>query len=851
MNYSAMLFFSNLLNGCCAIVAGFHYQTWGHLHHVASLGRSARGRDGQVASTGYLSDLRRRSRVWVASVDGEVKAQNDNQNVSSATKVAKTTKIIDGNNSNSTSSRGLLPNRNFQLYCRLHCTLTMLRKYFPALLDLPTVSSSIAQQWIYDSNITITGPKGEQLAVGVDEVIAITRALAVVTTAARRAGSLLDMAVAGRGASSSPESIAVSDKVECELIMDPVNPFQVLVLWRTRIPAPSISNTDRQYTEFMGKSIVELSRKTGRVSNLQIQKVKINGVTIIESLGSTLATIRKTARSSPLFESLTVAASTGSSSGNPFLDGLLNGIRDVVDAVDALPSASNADNAEDGSSLYVLPEMAWKNSSFPLAGNTTESAQADISHDNGKPTNPVLIDEYSSTYRVPLVGSESFVQYTLLHLSLDNFAKNGLHQLAGTSSSIRDKEVARELRDLFSSDVRLVTSAGSNEKAVGNDYKTLLKGASNIADLYRSLSLLRQSSGGDWNAANTEFDWRKRSLVVSWESKSPLKVEGSDRFIFEKPWLASSSIRLPLMSDGNNEDIAKICRTFFNDATTIPLKVDRIENLNLTVGGIVADSEWTNAFIAAALRGPIPDPTISELLRSLANRPKATKKSSPPRKGLTLSSQMPILHDSAAASFYGILRSLHMDLSSIGNLDIKSSIPAGTSLAEDIQLRGLLKERLVSGFQGYNRLVGLSISSLRTALQSGRVRLAAAPKPTVEVTARGSIKVDLVLALWIDAPSFPLTQPGGQAGGGGFGVPLKIQLVSEYFVNTDGKIREHVILESRLNGVLTPGDVFSRWIQGLTSPDQADETGNGMPVALEQLVGALNWVRSMQNRQNK
>jgi hypothetical protein len=52
--------------------------------------------------------------------------------------------------------------------------------------------------------------------------------------------------------------------------------------------------------------------------------------------------------------------------------------------------------------------------------------------------------------------------------------------------------------------------------------------------------------------------------------------------------------------------------------------------------------------------------------------------------------------------------------------------------------------------------------------------------------------------------------------------------------------------------VLTPGDVFSRWINGLSSDDDAlTRESNDMPAALEQLVGALNWVKNMQSRNNK
>ena len=81
----------------------------------------------------------------------------------------------------------------------------------------------------------------------------------------------------------------------------------------------------------------------------------------------------------------------------------------------------------------------------------------------------------------------------------------------------------------------------------------------------------------------------------------------------------------------------------------------------------------------------------------------------------------------------------------------------------------------------------------------------------------------------------------------GFGVPLKIELLTEYFMDKAGEISEHRILESRLNGVLTPGDMFSRWVKGLIKEDKGE--GNAArPSAMESLVDALAWVRSMQDR---
>ena len=77
---------------------------------------------------------------------------------------------------------------------------------------------------------------------------------------------------------------------------------------------------------------------------------------------------------------------------------------------------------------------------------------------------------------------------------------------------------------------------------------------------------------------------------MKWLSEIPFKVEGQDVFTFEEPLLMPMSSRLPLNSDGDIEDIVSRCiesSMYFSldasDDSLIPLKVNRIESLQLTV----------------------------------------------------------------------------------------------------------------------------------------------------------------------------------------------------------------------------------------------------------------------------
>lgn len=775
------------------------------------------------------------------------------KDIVTATKTAETTKIKSKRDNNvvvndddniippSTSTiKGLLPTKRFNLLCHVHCTLTLLRKHFPTLLELPSISTSTAKL-VYENNIMLIGPKDEILAEGLDEVLLLNRALATAAVAAKRAGSLLDLAIGGTSSSSF-------DGVDCELLIDPDNPLEVLVFWKTRLPSiispaspfGNQMNKDEDkstsYTEFSGRSTLVLSPESGLVANLQINEVKINGVAIIESLGTALSTLRRTARSAiATFDD----SERKSSTGNPLFDGLLNGVRDVADALEAASSEEKEDSLAD-SPLLVVPKHLWTSAAYPIEEggirvNSTSENEQNI-------FKAISIDEYT-TRQVPLPGSKSFVEYAANHSSLQSFAESGIYQLAGIETSDSVDISSESVRSLFATDAELTTRANDSEESI-----TLLHGAGKISDFYRSLAIIR-ASNGDFNIQTIEVDVETRRLVVRWNTLSPLKVEGTDAFIFQ----SETSNRLPMSDDGDKEKVASQCISYFNDQSdNIPSKISRVENLDLRVQGVIADSTWAKSFVSAALRSgitdntPLPDTTIiTELLQALT-KTTTTKKANintkqTKKKKKILQDIMPRLDDTAAASFYNIIRSLHNDLPNIVNLDkSSSSIPAGNYLAESVELRGLLGEVLVRGDQSYRRLFSLAISSIRASLQSNNVRLAAQPKPTIEVTSRGTIRVTFVLALWVVGPQLPLRESNNQ-----FGMPLKIEMTSEYKVDDTGRIREQIILESRLNGVLTPGDALTKWIKGLSRVDVDDDTYT-MPSGVDSLLDAMKWVRSIQ-----
>ena len=689
---------------------------------------------------------------------------------------------------------GLLSPSAFDGLRRIHCTLTLLRLHLPNLLDLPVLSPKNFAL-IYSTNVTVKGPSDEILGQGRDEVILLNRALAIAATTARGADRLIELAVGGLTSSASG--------VECEMLIDPNNPLQVMTLWKATLPTAPFGGDGAKeaVTEISGTTIVTISKEDGLVDNLKLTEVKLNGVRLIDSLGSAVASIRQVTRSvaSSFFDE---TQREKRNTGNPLFDGLLNGIQQTLDT---LPQAE--DDEKKTASLLVVPRQFW---------NITKITDLEYT--------PLPVDEYSVQNKVPLTGSEEFVKYALVQESLMSFATFGVHILAGTAEVEGQLDL---IRDMFTPDA---TYAGETEEGERTQF---LQGKRKLSDFYRSLALLRDSSGGDWSVSSMFANTTERTLTISWASQSPISVEGTDTFHFEEPQLSSNPQRLPLVSDG--DDFAAVTEFVFDDDRRgAPLKIERVDNKKLIVSGVRAGSDWSKRFISAAMTmsGGPPDTTLVDLLKTLTTRPKRPSRPGSSDKGFTVA--MRRLDGDAAISFYALLRSLHADLVKIANTDESPIVPGGEYLSDSVELRGLLGESIAQGRDGYLRLLRLATTSLSTTVATNIVRLAAEPKSRIEITQAGDIRVVFILALWA-SPQIP-----SLGGDSGFGVPLKIEITSEYCINDDGRVSEHKILESRLNGVLTPGDVFSQWIKRLSAGEEGQK-GAGFSI-----IDALSWVRTIQ-----
>lgn len=326
----------------------------------------------------------------------------------------------------------------------------------------------------------------------------------------------------------------------------------------------------------------------------------------------------------------------------------------------------------------------------------------------------------------------------------------------------------------------------SNAQLKGINGVVLASGGERIANFYRTMASLQK--GGDWNIVSVTTNYNSSSVVVKWKATNPIRVEGTDRF--------------------------QLC-----DLEPIIKEVQQVE-LKIN-GNRVLDPEWFRTLFTTieAGRGTAGVDMLVDLLQQVENV-------SPLSSSSDMVKGLPKLTPEAAASFYGILCALHRDLPTLADANPQSP-PAAEYLAPNIELRGYLDETLAKGSVAYTQIANVLAASLRTALLTGRVTAEAPPSPTIQFMPDGSIRVLLLIQLKVKVT------PGESD----FGAPLKLELVSDYKINDKGLIQEHKLIESRVNGQYTPGDVISRWIKGTTANDSGS-------TAASSLLDVLSWART-------
>lgn len=392
-------------------------------------------------------------------------------------------------------------------------------------------------------------------------------------------------------------------------------------------------------------------------------------------------------------------------------------------------------------------------------------------------SNMTLIDNLpNTTFSPPLPGSLRWATFLRSRQSVSKFVNYGLPVLTGEAGfSSRD-----DFAKLFA----------TNATLKGLDGTVMANGGERLAEFYRTMASLRKGTNGDWEIRQLSTDWDTMSVIVSWVATNPIKVAGKDRFRLSQ-------------EEGEEEPV-----------------IQTIEQLELKISGNrVHDPEWFRRFLTAVESGRSNAGVdmVVELLQQAGQ---------PQKPQVYVSSGPPKLKQEAAASVYGIMCALHRDLPTLTDVNPRTP-PAAEYLSSNVELRGYLDELLAKGSSSYSQVASVLTASLRGLFRTGRVTSAAPSTPKIEFTPEGSIKVSLEIKIKV------------KVGESDIGVPLNIETISEYKLNSQGKIKEHKLIETRVNGQLTPGDVVSRWIKGTTT----NEPG---PISIQSMLDALNWAQLLQ-----
>jgi hypothetical protein len=331
----------------------------------------------------------------------------------------------------------------------------------------------------------------------------------------------------------------------------------------------------------------------------------------------------------------------------------------------------------------------------------------------------------------------------------------------------------------------------------------VLEGQEILSNFFQSLALARKGTGGSWILQDFKvLEWRKRQVSVEYiATNNPLTITGRDIYTL------STTSDLPV--------IREIRQTELTVATTD--------------GSMVLDSAWLMKNLASAVERSTSPTIIAPVIRNLFSdvlfQPDMPLSKKSPRQ----------VTPTAAGNIFYLMSELHERLPTVVN---STTPPAAEYFSDNVELKGYLGETLLRGATTYNRAVGSLLAAIRQALNQKRLILdSSLSSPRVELTPTGRVRVSFTLNFRVPGP---------------ISAPLALELVSDYVVDPQtGLVIQHRLVETRLNGQLTPGDVISRSLAGFFNIEQQEATSRRKSDDLLQTVSeAMSWLRSLSTLNN-
>ena len=718
---------------------------------------------------------------------------------------------------------------------QFHDTLVHLRTQLPKLLYEPISSSAI--DTFYTENVTLL-VVGETLSTGRDELQSLSSTIVTATTAARRANQFVSSTFA-----TNLTTGGGNPEIDCELIYS-YHPkkntpsskklLQVYIKWGTNLPSSSPNNSNK--LEGISKLTLDGTSKF-QIKQHEITKITLNQLDASSIVGDTLSTLRRTI------------------TNNKQISSFLFPTNVMKNSLDFLSSTlKNTNMNQTSSTSQPAPLYYYKinqNQTFnDIMDDTIWTKSKRISVDDDHHYHKLEYQNMNQTirsndvnkvdsYEIPYPGGKVWREYMVPYQLYDTFYQTSIPLLGYGTITTKKSTVSLAIQELFS----------SNAKLIGKNNTVYLDSGSKVADFYTNLLLLRKSTNSDWTIQRVVIkNWYKQQVDVYWTSTimGGTTIQGIDRFT-----LSSSSS---------------------------PTKITCVEQRKFQIGPYLqqADYDVIPIFIRAVIENkPLGADLLSGLLLDRVIPKISPQQSTSTTTSTTSSSIMTYgddndneiiisrLSPSAAVQFYDILCSVHSDVPTLFMKRKEQKIPLEQYFSSQITLRGLLGEVVANDLIRYKQLVQPALSSLNAAIDRQWVKLDSKPScQYVQFTKQGTIQVNIFLPFRIDTTS--LLSPSSlflenilpqqlQQRIVGSGNKLHVEIITEYFVDSEnGKIIEQRLLESRINGQLTPGDLVSRWLRndGTSNANKNSNSGGTGATAIRVLLDALQFARSVNNNNN-
>ena len=684
---------------------------------------------------------------------------------------------------------GLLTPEEFERRSKLDSVIKALQVQLPLTLTKPL--NAVSSQAVFTSNVKLTVLVDQDeidLLKSREELIALSDVLVLGTSTAQQANMVVAF---GSGSATSNGT-----KVECQILLDS-SCQSLLVPWKAKVPGfPGTSSLQRNVENpgldtFEGLSELVLNAEEGKVERHRLRNVSWNGQSVNgPAIGQGLRALQSTMdnlQNSPLFRGVMKSNNNNGGNGNIWAD-----IRDTF-----LEQAATAASSRNNGAVLV----GFQPKPLVLPVSSVESV-----------TGFVKVSNDTKNVTIPLPGTDQWQEYSQAHEILTDFCERVVPLLSSSNMEDLSRHIAKN--------ATLTSTQGSQ----------LLQGRDAITKFFQGISLARRSTGGTWRMERAVvMDWQKLTVAIDYTAtNTPWTISGQDFYV-----LVSSPTAVvggPMIQEIRQTEIS----------VTTP------------DGGVTLDGPWVMKNLASAVERSSSPSAVGSNVRGLFTDILFQQQQQLMPGSRADAVQKHKVSQMAAANTYFFMTELHNSIPSLWNttemVSNRNVLPPATQyLAESVELRGYLGETLLRGSTVYTRAFGSLIATIRQAL--GQKRLVwdstKTVAPRVELTPKGKVRLTLVAA-------FRVPPPGGNAASPFLlpdvaSVPLTLEIVSDYTLDTQsGLVTHHRLVETRVNGQLTPGDVVSRNLQRFLKWEQQDPPSKSAmnEDMLKSVSDAMSWLRS-------